>query len=248
MPEEPLPVSQNPSESSQTSASGGKAPAAAPQPSASEAAFQAGAAPAASPEPPTTAESASSEPSQPKPPGKAKRFLRRLWRWTLTVLVVFGLGFVAATWRLYVPARNTARQAQAQAQKAAQQVKDLQGRLQQVQSQRDALQQQLQGAQKANDNAVLEAALSDALAEAYAVRVALKDEDATGARLHAEALGRALQALQQKTPAAHRDLVVQMQKQAADIQSNLDSPGYADRQLRALIQHLEALRSVVLSP
>ncbi|HFC09224.1 MAG TPA: hypothetical protein ENJ54_05155 [Chloroflexi bacterium] len=250
MPEEPFSAPQNTSEAPETPApAAGATPSpAVATPPAAETNPEAGAAPASAPELPPAAEGQPAEPPQSKPPSKARRFLRRLWRWTLVVLVVFGLGFVAATWRLYVPARNAARQAQAQAQQAAQQVQDLQTQLQQVQSQRDALQEEVESAQQASDRAMLEAALSDALAEAYAVRLALKDEDATGASLHAEALGRALQALQQKTPTAHRDLVAQMQKQAADIQANLDSPGYADRQLRALIQHLQALKEVVLSP
>ena len=250
MPEEPVSASRNTPEAPETPApAGGATPSpAAATPPAAEAGPQAAASPASAPEPPSAAEGQPPEPPQSKPPSKAKRFLRRLWRWTLTVLVVFGLGFVAATWLLYVPAKRSMQQAQAQAQQAAQQVQSLQNQLQQAQSQRDALQQEVENARQASDRAMLEAALSDALAEAYAVRLALKDEDATGAGLHAEALGRALQALEQKTPAAHRDLVAQMQKQANDIQANLDSPGYADRQLRALIQHLQALKEVVLSP
>ncbi len=246
MPEEPFSASENTPESPAPTAGATPALAAGTTPPAAETRPEAGAAASAS-EPPPAAEGQPPEPP-PQPPSKARRFLRRLWRWTLTVLVVFGLGFVAATWVLYVPARRSAQQAQAQAQQAAQQVQDLQNQLQQVQSQRDALQEEVKSAQQASDRATLEAALSDALAEAYAVRLALKAEDATGAGLHAEALGRALEVLQQKTPAAHRDLVAQMQKQAADIQANLDSPGYADRQLRALIQHLQALKEVVLSP
>ncbi len=250
MPEEPFSTPQNAPETPENPAPPAGAtstPAATPPPTAATAP-QAESAAAVPPEPPPAAESQAPESPQPKPPGKARRFLRRLWRWTLIVLVVFGLGFVAATRVLYVPARRSAQQAQAQAQQAVQQAQSLQDQLKQVQSQRDALQQEVKNAQQASDRAMLEAALSGALAEAYAVRVALKDEDATGARLHAEALGRALQTLQQKTPAAHRDLVAQMQKQVAEIQANLDSPGYADRQLRALIQHLQALKEVVLSP
>ncbi len=249
MPEEPFSAPQNTPETPENPAPPAgttPTPATTPPPTATTAPQAETTASAAS-EPPPAAEGQTPEPP-PQPPSKARRFLRRLWRWTLTVLVVFGLGFVAATWLLYVPARRSAQQAQAQAQQAAQQVQDLQNQLQQVQSQRDALQEKVNSAQQAADQAMLEAAFSDALAEAYAVRLALKDEDATGAKLHADALGRALQTLQQKTPAAHRDVVAQMQKQVADIRANLDSPGYADRQLRALIRNLQVLKGVVLSP
>ncbi len=184
-------------------------------------------------------------PSAPKPPSKARRFVRKLWRWTLSFLVVFGLGFVVAAWVLYRPARQQAQQAQQAAQQAADEVQALQGKLQQAQSQAKSLQDQIAAMQDTVQQAQLEAAVDQALAEAYAVRLALKEGDHTGATLHAEALGKALQALAQVVPSEHAEVVKAMQSQFSEMQGKLDSPNYADRQLRAMIQHLMALKDVL---
>jgi len=184
-------------------------------------------------------------PPSSKTPSKARRFARKLWRWTLGFLVVFGLGFVVAAWMLYRPAHQQAQQARQSAQAASQQAQTLQNQLQQSQNQVKSLQGQIAALQENAKQAQLEATIDQTLAEAYAVRIALKDNDNTGAALHAEALGKALQALSDIVPAEHADVVNALQSQFTDIQHKLDSPTYADRQLRALIQHLMALKNVL---
>lgn len=220
---------------------------AAPAATASEAA---GTPPPPTPEPPPAPEmppmpETPPPPEEPKPESKARRFFRRLVRWTLGVLIVFGIGFVAATWLLYKPARNAAAEAQAAATKAAQQAQDAQGQLLSAQSQIKSLQQKLDEVQGQVSGAQMTAALATAKAEVYATRLALKDGDETGARLHAEALANALAALKDVVPSEHQDVVTDMQAQVAEAQAKLDSPNYADRQLRAVEQHLLALEDLL---
>jgi len=176
---------------------------------------------------------------------KMRRFLRRLFRWTLGILVVFGLGFVAASWLLYRPVKQEAEQAKAAAETASQQAEAAQGQLLEVQAQVKDLQQQLQQAQEAAQAAQLKEAMAEAYANAYALRLALKDGDATGARLHAEALSKALDTLKDLVPAEHQGVVADLQKQIADVRAKLDSPNYADRQVRGIIQHLMALEDLL---
>ena len=182
---------------------------------------------------------------EPQPESKIRRFFRRLFRWILGFLIVFGLGFVAASWLLYRPARQAAEQAQAAAETASQQAEAAQGQLLEVQAQVKDLQQQLQQAQDDARMAQLQEAMAEAYANAYALRLALKDGDVTGARLHAEALSKALDALKGLAPGEHQEIVADLQKQVADVQAKLDSPNYADRQVRNIIRNLTTLEDLL---
>ncbi len=43
------------------------------------------------------------EPEQPKKTGRVRRFFRNLIRWTLSILIIFGIGFLVAVFVLYRP-------------------------------------------------------------------------------------------------------------------------------------------------
>jgi len=191
----------------------------------------------------TSAGASAQTPPEPKPESKMRRFLRRLFRWVLGILIVFGLGFVAASWLLYRPARQAAEKAQAAAEAASQQAEAAQGQLLEVQVK--DLQQQLQQAQEAAQAAQLKEALAEAYANAYALRLALKDGDATGARLHAEALAKALDTLKNLVPSEHQGVVADLQKQVADVQVKLDSPTEADWQMHNIIHNLTTLKGLL---
>lgn len=184
-------------------------------------------------------------PPKPKPESKMRRLLRRLFRWILGILIIFGLGFVTASWLLYRPARHAAEKAQAAAEAASRQAEVAQGQLLEVQAQVKDLQHQLQQAQEAAQAAQLKEVMAEAYANAYALRLALKDDDATGAHLHAEALAKALDALKNLVPPEHQAVVVDLQKQIADVQAKLDSPNYADRQVRNIIHNLTTLKDLL---
>ncbi len=212
-------------------------------------------APSAPAETPTQAEGAAAadatppqgqpEGAQPRPEGKVRRFFRRLLRWAVGLLVVFGLGFVAALWALYLPMRAQASQAQTEAQKAAQEVETLKGQLADAQQQIQTLKQQLQDAQQHTADLQTRLALTESLADAYATRLALKEGDAVGAGLYMDAMLKSLDALRASVPAEHVQAVQDMVQQAEEIRSNLDSPSYADRKLRGLVQNLQALEDVL---
>ncbi len=183
--------------------------------------------------------------SQKKEESKVRRFFRRLLRWVVGLLVVFGLGFVAALWAFYLPMRSKALQAEADAQKAAQEVSTLKGQLADAQSKIQSLETQLQQAQQDVTNTQTRLALTEALADAYAARLALKDGDAVGAGLYVDAMLKSLDTLASLVPPEHAQAVTEMQQQVQDIRENLDSPSYADRKIRGVVQNLLALEDVL---
>ncbi len=182
---------------------------------------------------------------QKKKESKPRRFFRRLLRWTVGLLVVFGLGFVTALWAFYLPMRSNALQAEADVRKAAQEISALKGQLADAQSKIQSLEAQLQQAQQNVTNTQTRLALTEALADAYAARLALKDGDAVGAGLYVDAMLKSLDALASLVPPDHAQAVTEMQQQAQDIRKNLDSPSYADRKIRGLVQNLLALEDIL---
>ena len=180
-------------------------------------------------------------PPEDKPPSKARRFLRRVFRWAIGLLIVFGLGFSAALWLFYRPARQQAQQATAQAQQAQKQAQDLQAQVALLQKQNSALQKSVTEQSQAMHTAASRWALAEAQANACAARLALQNGDTTGAQLYTERLQTALQALKANVPAAQQPGVEAMLSDLQDLKARLDSPNYAARQLRVIQEHLDTL-------
>ncbi len=186
-------------------------------------------------------------PSPPKPEKQAKKkpgFFRKVWRTVLVALVLFGIGFVTAAWFLYRPARQKAAAVPAlQAQLAAEQSK-----VSTLKKQVASLQAEIQNQQDTVKQAKMRVALAEAMKSAYAARLALAENDATGANIQVAALEKALRTLQETVPDEQKSAIQDLLSQTADIRSKLDSPAYADRQLKALIAHLQALGDLIATP
>ncbi len=180
-------------------------------------------------------------PPEDKPPSKARRFLRRVFRWVIGLLIVFGVGFSAALWLFYRPARQQAQQATAQAQQARKQAQDLQAQVALLQKQNSTLQKSVTEQTQAMRTAASRWALAEAQANACAARLALQKGDTTGAQLYTERLQTALQALKANVPAAQQPGVEAMLSDLQDLRARLDSPNYAARQLRVIQEHLDTL-------
>jgi len=184
-------------------------------------------------------------PSQPeKPPKKKPGFFHKVWRTVLVALVLFGLGFVTAAWFLYRPAHQKASAVPALQAKLA----DEQSKVATLKKQVESLQAEIQSQQDTVKQAKMRVAFAEALKSAYAARLALAENDATGANIQIAALEKALHTLQDTVPDAQKSTIGDLLSQVADIRSKLDSPAYADRQLKALIAHLQALGDLIANP
>jgi len=200
------------------------------------------------PQPEAESQAAAEQPQSPPKPEKAEKkkpgFFRKVWRAVLVALVLFGLGFVTAAWFLYKPAHQVATTVPTlQAQIAADQSK-----ISDLQKQVTSLQDEIQSQQDTVQQAKMRVAFAEALKSAYAARLALAENDATGANIQIAALEKALHTLQDTVPDAQKSTIGDLLSQAADIRSKLDSPAYADRQLKALIAHLQALGDLIANP
>ena len=72
---------------------------------------------------------------------KAQKFLRKFLRWAAGLLIVFGLGFIAAIFLLYNPTKNDLNQSRSDLSTAEQTVNDLKTQVTNLESQVTSLTQ-----------------------------------------------------------------------------------------------------------
>ena len=179
-----------------------------------------------------------------------KRFLRRLLRWLIGLLVVFILGAVAATLVLYRPAAEKLLQAQSalkqvQGQIADQQAKkdSLNRRLTEVQARVETLEADNQTLQAELEAAGLYATLLSALVDLTGARLALASNDPASARVYLSNMPAALENLSALLGVRERTLVVPMQRRLEQAVDNLEGDQYATQSdLNVLANNLVQLK------
>lgn len=110
----------------------------------------------------------------------AGNVIRRILRWFLGLLIIFGLGAVTVLYTLYIPARQALRDQRSGLQQAEQRIAELE---EQVASY-SKLESENQDLHRELDNANLHTLLLSALANVNAARVALLEEDVGSARAY----------------------------------------------------------------
>ena len=151
--------------------------------------------PGAPPEPPEAAEApADSDPAAaedkppavppaPQPEGRFRRGFRLFIRWTAGLLLVFALGFLAATILLYLPkSREVVREGDRLDQANAT-IQELEEQIEAVNLQLEAAENNQEIQQEALDSANLHTMILSALADVTQGRLALASDDPEGARL-----------------------------------------------------------------
>ncbi|MFH1007838.1 MAG: hypothetical protein V1800_10090 [Candidatus Latescibacterota bacterium] len=163
-----------------------------------------------------------------------KRFFRRLFHWTVGLLVVFILGAVAARFVLYHPAaekllRGETALEQARLQIAAQEAEEdsLNRWLAEVRARLETSHADNQALQAEVDAAGLYVTLLSVLADVTGARLALASNDPASARAYLSNAPAALEHLAALLGAERSNVVVPMQNRLAQAMENLQSDRYA---------------------
>jgi hypothetical protein len=166
-------------------------------------------------------------PEEPKEESDARRFFRRALRWTLGLMIVFGLGFIAAIFSLYRP----------EVQGYRQRLKGLQNDLQAAEARIAELEERVEAlAPLEAQNEVLLAAQGDyelhvAILEARVdvtnALLALAEEDMPLARVSLQRTGEALEAIESLLPIDQRDIVVAMEQRLDLVRTEIEEDSYA---------------------
>lgn len=125
----------------------------------------------------------SAVPSAPLPEGRFRRGFRLVIRWTAGLLLVFALGFLAATLSLYLPKSREVVRVEDQLKQANTSIQALEDTIDAVNLQLDAAGKNQEIQQEALDSANLHTMILSALADVTQGRLALVDDDFEGARL-----------------------------------------------------------------
>ncbi|MGB9673471.1 MAG: hypothetical protein ACPL3P_04975 [Anaerolineales bacterium] len=175
----------------------------------------------------------------------ARRFLRRLLRWTLGILIVFGLGLLTALYVWFLPLRQTNTALNKELTAAKDQITQLQQQLADQKLQQQKAQQEIDQLKVAD----YQSQLKSAQLEVAAARIALYQNDPNQALTALDKVATILNALQSKIPQAQ-------QTQLSDLQARLelakkevkDNTYAAQSDLDVLAQGLNQLSEMVSMP
>ncbi len=170
----------------------------------------------------------------PKEESKIRRFFRALLRWTLGLLIVFGIGFLAAVYLLYRPEFQTTKDLKSQLQSeqlaASEQVADLE-------SQIVGLEAQIAGLEPlATENAELVAvqnefelhiAILDARIDVSNALLALATDDPARARVSLDRTGESLAKVSSLLPEDQREIVTALEQRLELVLSEMEDDPYA---------------------
>lgn len=148
---------------------------------------------------------------EPKPESRLNRFLVRLLRWLLGILIVAGLGALLAIFTVYMPVRQKLDQSQGEVEQGAGRIAELESevdRLSAMEAKNDALQAEL-------DKSELHVAILSARADVAAAQLALEQDDPAKARLALSKTGETIKALGSLLKPGEKKL-------ATDLQSRLE--------------------------
>ncbi len=175
-----------------------------------------------------------SDAEAPKEESKIRRFFRALLRWTLGLLIVFGIGFLTAVYLLYRPEVQNTRDLQGQLQNekqmAGEQVTELEGQIDGLEAQIADLEplatknEELLAVQGEFE---LHIAILDARLDVSNAIMALATDDPARARVSLDQTGEALSKVSSLLPEDQRDIVTSLEQRLELVLSEMEDDPYA---------------------
>lgn len=197
----------------------------------------------APPEPPPSP----ADKSAPVEESKIRRFLRRLFRWTVGVAIVFALGVLAALFLFYQPKVRQLSEARAELDQANEKILSLQADIEQLEARVEelsALEEANQSLQQELSAANLRIRILAALADTYAAQYALALGDVDNARAQLSNTPKTLGEIENNVPAAHKERVDKMVQRLDLVLDEIDSdPQAAESDLGVLANNLIQLEN-----
>lgn len=158
---------------------------------------------------------------------RARRVFRQVLRWSLGLLIVFALGFLAAVYAVYRPS-NQAQQGE---------INGLRAELEAANSQVEALEERVESLEPliaenetllaTQGDLKLHIAILNARVDIANARLALDDEDAAGALVSLENTGDALQTMKTLLPLNQREVATAMQQRLNLVLEEVEAEPYA---------------------
>jgi len=195
---------------------------------------EAGPKPKEEPEPETISKPKAESKATPKPVKRAPSFWTRALRWTLGFLILFGLGFIAAIFLFYIPARqqtNTLRaDLQASQQQATQsvnasqqKVSDLENQVQQL----STLDSKNKDLQTALEQAQLHIAILSARTDVATAQLALEKKDTSKAHVALSQTPKTLDSMSSMLASNQQKLIEDMKARLTLADGEIDSNAFA---------------------
>ncbi|RCK77023.1 MAG: hypothetical protein ANABAC_3448 [Anaerolineae bacterium] len=159
----------------------------------------------------------------PKAESRLRRFLRQLVRWTLGVLILLGIGFVAALLLLYMPLRRQADARAAELSAAQSRIEALEGQLAekaQIEKRYQESLEKLKSADFQNNVLILQMEIASA-------RIYLYENNAELARKAMQNAQAIFKALQTSASPSQRTALVEMETRLNLALSGLEKDTYA---------------------
>jgi hypothetical protein len=194
-------------------------------------------------------------PEEPKPDSKFKIFFRKLLRWTVGVLIVFGLGLITGIFVLYRPASKEAdqeiRQGQTDLLDANSLILDYENQVLDLQNQVDnlkALQVKNDELLAAQDGFKLHVAVLDARLDVTSAQLALNQDDTAAARITLDKTATTLNTITSLLNPDQQDVVTAMKQRLDLVMSELENDIFAAQSdLHVLATNLLQLEDALFS-
>lgn len=185
---------------------------------------------------------AESEDQEPKPESKIRIFFRKLLRWTLAILIVFGIGYAVAVFTLYIP--ETKQHASTEQALTA-----IQGQVADLEAQVSALESTASDTDAklvAQTELELQMALLSARVDVANARLALAENDTASAQLSLAKTDTTLKWMQNLLPVEQQNVIAAMTQRLDLVLSEIaDNPYAAQSDLDVLATNLLQLQDAV---
>ena len=181
-------------------------------------------------EPETAAAPIEEAVTEVKEESKARRFFRKTLRWTLGLLIVFGLGFTVAIFALYQPTLQKVEQGKSELAQANGQIENLAGQITNLEGEIESLQaledqnQELTAAQKDRD---LYISILNARLDVANALLSLGEGDAAQARIILDKTAETLDTIKIMLEPDQREVVTAMQQRLELVLTEMENDPYA---------------------
>lgn len=178
------------------------------------------------------------ETEEPKKEGKVRRFFRRLFRWTLGILILLGLGFIAAIYALYRPElqnnRDKVSEMQSLYETAQEQLTELetnyQSQIADLQGQITSMSPMAEENEKllaAQDDYLLQTAVLNVRLDVAYAQLGLANDDAPRAQIALSQTADTLAEIYDLLPENQQGVVTSMQQRLEFILEEIEEEPYA---------------------
>lgn len=159
-------------------------------------------------EPETAAVPLAPELEEPKAESKARVFFRKLFRWSLGILIIFGIGFAAAVYTVYTPAVAEQKITVGELADAQAQITDLSAQI----SALDTALQESDAKLLEQSKFELHIAVLNARVDVANARLMIAEDNAAGAQLALEKTAETLARIKSLMPVAQGEVVTSMEQ------------------------------------